>query len=74
MKRFGNFLMVSVLVGGGLGGCTSAMDYTSSIGDREALRIGSAITPMDERNNLIKMLNQVKQTHRLEALAEIEAR
>ena len=74
MKRFGKLLLVSFLVGGSLGGCSSAMDYTSSISDQEALRIGSVATPEDERNHLIKMLNNVKNTHRHDALREIEAR
>ena len=61
-------------IGTGLGGCSSAMDYTSAIGDREALRIGSAVTPARERNRLIRMLKKTKRTHRSSALREIEKR
>ena len=68
--RFGILLLVSF----GLGACSSAMDYTSSIGDNEALRIGSAITPTEERNRLIEMLNKVKIDHHAKAIDEIEAR
>ena len=74
MKRFGNLVLLGAFVGGALGGCSSAMDYASSVGDQEALRIGRVVTPEEERKHLIDTLNKVKKTHRLDALREIEAR
>lgn len=74
MKRFGILLIVALGVGSGLGSCTSAMDYTSSIGDQEALSLGRSITPAEESNRLIAMLTRMKLGHHRWAIDEIEGR
>ncbi len=56
------------------GGCSSVSDYTSSIGDREALRIGRAIMPEGERKRLLREMNRVKHDHFAIAVYEIESR
>lgn len=66
--------MMMLGVSGGLGACSSAMDYTSSIGNREAFRIGRAVTPVEERDRLIEMLTKVQKNHRAQAIHEIETR
>ncbi len=70
MKHFGILLLVAT----GLGSCSSAMDYSSSIGEREALRIGKTVTPVQERTRLIKSLTKANRDHHAKALDEIAAR
>ena len=65
---------VLLLVATGLGACSSAMDYSTSISDKEAYRIGKSITSEEERVRLISMLNKVKRDHHAKALDEIATR
>ncbi len=67
-------LGIAVALVVGLAGCSPASKRAMTIGDREASRIGSAITPASERRRLIRMMNRIKKTHRRRALHEIEAR
>ena len=70
VKHFGILLVVAI----GLGSCSSAMDNVSSIGDREALKIGKSVTPPGERARLIKALRRMNRNHHAKALHEIAAR
>ncbi len=70
MKHFGILLLVAV----GLGSCSSAMDYSSSISEQEVFRIGKSVTPVHERARLIKSLTKANRDHHATALDEIEAR
>ncbi len=66
-------IAILIFVALGLGSCSSAMDYASSVSDRGAYRISGAITPKAERQRLIKSLE--KMTHHYDkAIREIEAR
>ncbi len=70
MKHFGILLLVAT----GLGSCSSAMDYTSSISEQEVFRIGKSVTPVKERARLIKSLTKANHHHYAKAIDEIEAR
>lgn len=70
MKHLGILLLVAV----GLGSCSSAMDYSSSISNREALKIGNSVTPPSERARLIEVLRGMNRNHHAKALDEIAAR
>ncbi len=70
MKHFGILLLVAI----GLGSCGAAMDYSSSISEQEAFRIGRSVTPVQERVRLIEMLTKAKRDHHAKALDEIAAR
>lgn len=74
MKRFGILFGLVVIPGFVLGGCSSAMEYTSSLSRSEALRIGATVTPEAERRRIIENMKEMRASHLARAMAEIEAR
>jgi len=74
VKRLGILFLLTIVFGGGLGACSTAMETTSSLGDRDILSLNNDITPEKERSQIFKLLGRMKMNHHRNAIKEIEAR